>query len=241
MPAIEPISAEPPHRVDRPIMRQTWRDVTFLHWRYEPDGVRKLLPADLQLDLFNGEAWVGLVPFFISGLTLPSAPAVPWLSNFAETNVRTYVIDRHGRRGVWFFSLDAARLPAVIAARAAYALPYFWARMRVDRRGESVRYTSKRRFGPKAASRIEVQIGEPLSSPTELEVFLTARFRLYAKRFGGIVKADVEHPPWPLHRASVVHIEQTLVSAAGLAHPQSPPLVHFAHRVDVRAAWPTRL
>src|ERR1700680_4523345 len=112
-------------------MRQTWRDLTFLHWRYDPAVVRPLAPADLQLDLCEGAAWVGLVPFLITGLSWPGVPAVPRISEFPETNVRTYVTDRTGSRGVWFFSLDAARLPAVIGARITYALPYFWARMKV--------------------------------------------------------------------------------------------------------------
>jgi uncharacterized protein YqjF (DUF2071 family) len=90
-------------------MRQTWRDLTFLHWRYDPAVVRRLLPADLQLDLYEGAAWVGLVPFLITGLSGPGALTMPWLSEFPETNVRTYVMDRTGARGVWFFSLDAAR------------------------------------------------------------------------------------------------------------------------------------
>jgi uncharacterized protein YqjF (DUF2071 family) len=105
------------------VMRQTWNDVSFLHWRYDPAVVRPLLPRGLELDVCDGAAWVGLVPFYISGLRP--------LSDFPETNVRTYATDRTGKSGVWFFSLDAARLLAVVGARAGYALPYFWARMRV--------------------------------------------------------------------------------------------------------------
>ena len=102
----------------QPFLRQRWRDVTFLHWRYDPLVVRPLLPRGLELDLFHDEAWIGLVPFAIEGLTLAHGPEVPWISNFPETNVRTYVVDRQGNRGVWFFSLDAARLLAVAGARA---------------------------------------------------------------------------------------------------------------------------
>src|SRR4051812_46149326 len=121
--AIEPLSAVPQEPVRRPVMRQRWENLTFLHWRYRVADVRPLLPAGLEPDVYDGEAWVGLVPFRVRGLTLPKAPAVPWLSTFPETNVRTYVIDRTGRRGVWFFSLDAARLPAVAGARLLYGLP----------------------------------------------------------------------------------------------------------------------
>src|SRR3954449_13048064 len=144
---IEPLSPMPLEPVRRPVMRQSWHDLTFLHWRYRVEDIRHLVPAGLEIDLCDDSAWVGLVPFMVLGLTLPKAPPVPWLSNFAETNVRTYVVDPTGRRGVWFFSLDAARLAAVIGARSAYALPYYWSKMRVDRDGEGVRYSSTRRHG----------------------------------------------------------------------------------------------
>lgn len=235
---IEPISPYPHEAVRRPVIRQWWLDLTFLHWRYEPSAIRPLVPQALELDIYDGAAWLGLVPFRIEGLTHPRAPALPWLSNFPETNVRTYVIDRHGRRGVWFFSLDAARLAAVIGARAAYALPYFWASMRVDRDARSVRYCSKRRAGPPAHCDIEVDIGPPIPNPSELEVFLTARFRLYAERGGRLLQALVEHPPWPLQRASVGRRDETMVRAAGLPDPSDEPLAHFANRVDVITGWP---
>src|SRR5436305_11668570 len=140
---IEPVSAVAPHRV-RPVMRQTWRDLTFLHWPYDPAIVRRLVLSELALDLYDGAAWVGLVPFMLTGLTLPHSPGIPWLSDFPETNVRTYVVDAAGRRGIWFFSLDAARLHAVLGARATYGLPYYWSAMNVIRGAESVRYLTHR-------------------------------------------------------------------------------------------------
>lgn len=235
---LEPISPSPPHRVELAVMRQTWRDLTFLHWRYDPALVRPLVPPALELDLWEGGAWIGLVPFLITDLTLPHAPAVPWLSRFPETNVRTYIADSAGRRGVWFFSLDAARLAAVLAARAAYALPYFWARMRVESDGGAVRYTSRRLAGPPAAGAIAIRPGEPIPEPSPFEIFLTARFRLFAARAGRLLRADIEHPPWPLQRAAVERLDESLLRAAGLPSPAGPPLAHFARRVDVRVAAP---
>jgi uncharacterized protein YqjF (DUF2071 family) len=123
-------------------MRQSWLDLTFLHWPYEPAIVRPLVPDELTLDVHDGAAWIGLAPFLITGLTLLGAPAMPWLSRFPETNVRTYVIDGEGKRGVWFFSLDAALLAAVVGARVAYGLPYFWASMKVVRSSDEVMYSS---------------------------------------------------------------------------------------------------
>jgi uncharacterized protein len=216
------------------VMRQTWRDLTFLHWRYDPAVVRPLVPADLQLDLYEGAAWVGLVPFLITGLTHPRAPAVPWLSAFPETNVRTYVRDRHGAPGVWFFSLDAARLAAVIGARVMYALPYFWARMRVVSNGASVHYQSTRLHGPRAQSDIRVEAGEPVDAASRLELFLTARLRLYAYRGGRLLHADIQHQPWPLERVRVLGWTESLVRAAGLPAPAGEPLAHFSRSLDVR-------
>jgi uncharacterized protein len=237
----DPISIVPLRPVLNPVMRQCWRELTFLHWKCRPSAIRPLVPAGLQLDLYDGAAWIGLVPFSIVDLSLPTAPALPWLSRFAETNVRTYVIDPEGARGVWFFSLDAARLLAVIGARMAYALPYFWSRMRIERKGELIRYTSRRRHAPRAVSDIEVRIGETINSPSELEVFLTARFRLLAERRGRLLKADIVHQPWPLQRAGAGYLRQDLLRAAGLPQSNAAPLAHFASRVDVLVGPPVPL
>jgi uncharacterized protein len=223
------------------VMRQSWHDVSFLHWRYDPAVVRTLVPRGVELDLYDGAAWIGLVPFYITGLTLPFAPAIPYLSNFPETNVRTYATDRTGGRGVWFFSLDAARLLAVLGARAGYALPYFWSSMRVSCDGKTARYSSERLHGPKASSDVEVSIGERIPAPNELESFLTMRFRLYAERAGRIWKADIEHQPWPLQRATVSGLRDGLVQAAGLPAPAGEALTHYAKRVDVRVGPPVML
>jgi uncharacterized protein YqjF (DUF2071 family) len=223
------------------VMRQSWHDVSFLHWRYDAAAVRPLVPRGLELDLYDGSAWVGLVPFYISGLTLPRAPSVPYLSNFPETNVRTYARDRSGGNGVWFFSLDAARLLAVAGARAGYGLPYFWSSMRVFCDGRTARYTSERLHSPKASSDVEVRIGDPIVEVSPLDHFLTMRLRLYAERLGHIWKADIAHPPWPLQRAAAVRCRDSLVTAAGLPKPEGDPLVHYASRVDVIVGPPVPL
>jgi len=235
--AAEPLTAAPPFRVERAVMRQTWNYVTFLHWPYDPAVVRPFLPRELELDLFDGAAWVGLVPFLITGLTLPRWPALPWLSRFPETNVRTYVVDRAGRRGVWFFSLDAARLAAVVGARTGYGLPYFWAKMRVRNDPHHVRYRSRRRF-LRGHSDLTIEKGGLMPEQSERDIFLTARFRLYARWLGRIVCARAEHRQWPLHTARVLRLQDSLVREAGLPQPQGEALAHFAPRVDVRVGPP---
>src|SRR5215213_5625380 len=146
----------PPH-VQRPVMYHQWRRITFVHWRYPPQVVRPLVPAGLTVETFDGAAWVGLVPFLMDGVRTPGTPALPWLSRFPETNVRTYVRDGRGRSGIWFLSLDAARLPAVLGARAGYRLPYFWSDMAVRVAGDEVRYRC-RRLPPAARARCDVDV-----------------------------------------------------------------------------------
>lgn len=236
---LEPISAAPLHSVDSPVMRQRWSDLTFLHWSCDPGIVRPLVPAALDLDLYDGAAWIGLVPFRIEALTRPNVRPAPWLSTFPETNVRTYAVDAQGRRGVWFFSLDAARLLAVGGARLAYALPYFWARMSVQRKADIVAYHSKR-FAGHGACDVQVQAGDRIN-PTELEIFLTARFCLFARQAARLYRADIEHPPWPLQRARVLSLRQSLTTAAGLPEFHDPPFAHFAASVDVLVGGLTRI
>jgi uncharacterized protein YqjF (DUF2071 family) len=186
------------------------------------------------LDVFDGSAWITLAPFLLSNLRVPGLPAVPWLSRFPETNLRTYVCGPDGKPGIWFFTLEAERLAAVIGARITYGLPYRWARMSVTVQADRVRYSSERHPGSTPArTRLAVRIGEPLLAG-DLDHFLTARFRLYTRVFGRIGFGDIEHPPWPLQAAEVATLDQDLTIASGISPPQGEPLVHFSRRVDVR-------
>jgi uncharacterized protein len=222
--------------VPRPLMHHRWTAVTFLHWPYPPQLVQRLLPPGLEVDRADGTAWVGLVPFRMEDVRLPGLPPLPWASRFPETNVRTYVRDRHGRVGIWFFSLDAARLGAVVTARVAYGLPYFWAAMSVRRGGDRVHYRSRRRSATAPQCRALVEVGAAFgqSELGPLDHFLTARFRLYTLIAGRSAAADAEHPSWPLARARLLDLDDNLVAAAGLPPPGQAPLVHFSPGVDVR-------
>ncbi len=215
-------------------MLQSWRHLTFLHWRYEPDAIRRLLPAQVTLDTFDGAAWIGLTPFLLTDLRPPFVPAIPWISRFPETNVRTYVRGPDGERGVWFFTLEADRLGAVIAARSLYRLPYRWADMRVTPEDEMVKYESdrKRRFG-RGRTRIAIETGERMVAG-EFDNFLTARYRLYTTVGKRLAFAQIEHPPWPLHRGRVLQLEQDLIENSGVPRPIGEPTVHHSPRIDVR-------
>ena len=230
--------------VDRAAMVHWWDELTFLHWRFDEADVQRLLPPGLTVETIDGSAWVGLVPFFLK-VGLPGVPSVPWMSRFTETNVRTYVLGPDGRRGVWFFSLDAARLGAVLTARATYRLPYFWSAMSLEHSGDTISYTCRRRWpGPRgASSRARIQIGaafEP-GELSERDHLLTARWGLFSAPRPGIRYAAASHVAWPLHRADVLELDDELVVAAGLPRPVEPPLVHFSHSVEVRIGWPGRI
>lgn len=230
------ISEAAPFPVKRPLMFQGWYGLTFLHWRYAPETIRPLVPAALQVDVCDGSAWVGMTPFLLAGLRPPGLPALPWISRFPEMNIRTYVRGPDGERGIWFFSLEAARFAAVAGARISYGLPYRWARMRVRQTAGGTEYTSRRRFGAGHAS-IKVQPGARLS-PSELERFLTARYRLYTKLAGRLAFAQVEHEPWPLHSAAIIHLEQDVIQNSGVPPPKGAPLAHFSPGVYVRIGRP---
>ncbi|HWG15823.1 MAG TPA: DUF2071 domain-containing protein [Streptosporangiaceae bacterium] len=238
-----------PYTVDRPIMRQRWERLTFLHWAFGPAAVQRLLPDGLTAETWDGAAWVALVPFYMRVAT-PDGRRVPWVSNFCETNVRTYVRDGAGRSGIWFFSLDAARLGAVVAARATpYRLPYFWSAMRLGQRGNELAYLTRRRWPnpgwPRPApvtSRVRVRAGDPIPAGqvSEFEHFLTARWRLFSVTGGRRTSARACHPRWPLHRATAQLVDDQLITAAGLPAPDAEPLVHYSPGVDVAIGRPER-
>jgi uncharacterized protein len=233
-----------PFTVDRPVMRQRWERLTFVHWSYDPAVVQRLLPPHLTADTFDGAAWVGLVPFAMRVATAGGRQA-PWVSNFCETNVRTYVRDCHGRQGIWFFSLDAARAGAVAVARTTFGLPYFWSRMRIAERADQIAYGCQRVWpGPRpAASRVRIERGERYSADAldERDHFLTARWVLFSVLWSRHLFARACHEPWPLHRARVIRCEDGLLTAAGLPAPRGEPLAHYSPGVDVAIGGPQRL
>ena len=238
----------------RPAIHMTWRDLCFLHWRADAAALAPHLPEGLELEEFDGSAWVGVVPFEMRGTRVAPLPSVPGLRHFPELNLRTYV--RHGeRRGVWFFSLDATSPVAVRVARATFALPYLDARMSITRSGDGwVRYASRRRGtlgAPPAAFECRYRpSGAPRpGAPGSLEHFLTERYSLFARRGsgvrrslrGGLLRGDIEHDPWPLQAAEVDLRANDMFRVVGLEEPPEPPIAHYATDVRVRAFPPRRV
>jgi uncharacterized protein YqjF (DUF2071 family) len=217
-------------------MGQTWDDLLFAHWRVPLERLRAHVPSGLEIELHDGSAWLGIVPFRVTGLRLRGTLPLPLLSSFLELNVRTYVRAADGRPGVWFFSLDASSRAAVEVAKRAYRLPYFQARISAERRGEWIDYECARAdergrvFSGRYRPEGEVFHAEPGS----LEWFLAERYCLYTTdASGGLMRAEIHHDRWPLQHAEA-KIELATISALELA---GVPLCHFSRRQDV-VIWP---
>jgi uncharacterized protein len=223
------------------LMAQTWHDLLFAHWPLPPATLRDRLPAGLELDTYDGQAWLAVVPFRMSNIHRRGGPAAPWISAFPELNVRTYV-RRDDRPGVLFFSLDAGNLLAVLAARRWYHLPYFHARMRLEADGEDLHYRSERTHGGAPPAELVGRYGpsgpvEPASGGS-LAQFLTERYCLYAvDPRGGLYRGEVHHQSWPLQPAWADFERNTMAACHGLSLPDCPPLLHFARRLEV-VVWP---
>ncbi len=239
---LQPLMCAEP--VARAVMVQRWNDVVFLHWRFEPDVIQQLLPDGVEVDTFDGSAWVGLVPFHMDALGIAGSGPLPFVGSFPEVNVRTYVRAR-GRVGVWFFSLDVDRFLPAGVARMTYSLPYNSGTAVHVRAGDIVTSRVRRnwpRASPAATTEIAVQTGGLIDPVDSLARFLTARWGLIsATRTGRLRYAPVDHPTWELHRADVLYLDDHLVTAAGLPRPAAPPLVMWSPGVDVRIGRPVRL
>ena len=223
------------------LMTQSWHDLLFAHWPVDASQMRRAVPNAFDLDLFDGQAWLGVVPFYMTNVGVRAAPSLPWLSAFPELNVRTYVRVAD-RPGVYFFSLDAGRRLAVAAARGFLNLPYHAAAMSVGRRDGAVHYQSARRTGHAEFEAVYEPAGEAFAaSEGSLEYFLTERYCLYHHdRRGRPYRLEIHHRPWSLQRARATITNNTMAAASQLSVGSSP-LVHFARRQDVVAWAPTCL
>lgn len=214
----EPITPLAPRAAGRTVFTQQWLRICFVHWAVDPGVVAPLMPEGVVPDTFDGATYVGLIPFHMRRIGLLGGPPVPWFGSFLETNVRLYGVDEQGRRGVVFRSLEAERLATVAVTRLTVGLPYTWARMRLTQHDDVLEYTSVRRWPSPhgAASTMRVRVGESIE-PRPLEQFLTARWGLFLPdRRGRTRYWPNEHPSWPLRSATLEHLSDDLVAAAGL-------------------------
>jgi uncharacterized protein len=222
-------------------MTQSWHDLLFAHWPVDERELRDNLPAGMLPDTFNGQAWIGVVPFRMTNVSPRGVPPMPVVSSFLELNVRTYVT-RHHKPGVYFFSLDANSALAVAAARTLFYLPYFVAAMNLDEREGQFAYTSSRQARAGAVAAQFAGTYRPIgpvqfAQPGSLEYFLTERYCLYTMdRAFRAKRLEIHHSPWALQAAEATIAMNTMAEAAGIRLPSVPPLLHFAKRQDA-VAW----
>jgi uncharacterized protein YqjF (DUF2071 family) len=220
-----------------------WSDLLFVHWRVPVALLEPLLPRELTVDTHDGTAWLGLVPFQMFGVRPWWSPSVRGISNFPETNVRTYVHFKDRDPGVWFFSLDAAKWLAVTLARWGWGLNYHWATMSVSRDGPRIAYRSRRRMSA-VNCLVDAEVGDPLpggisyentsiARPGTLEHFLVERYLLYSARFGYLYRGQVHHRPYPLQTARLLNLDHGLFAANQIALDQDPCHVLYSPGVNV--------
>lgn len=222
------------------IMSQTWHDLLFAHWPVDAAALRPHVPAGFEIDLYDAQAWVGIIPFRMSNVAPRGVPALPWISAFPELNVRTYV-RVGGRPGVYFFSLDAGNPVAVGAARTIAHLPYYTADMEVEEKDGWIHYQSRRKSADAPPAELVVRY-RPVGPPQPpaggtLDHFLTERYCLFTVDPSSRAhRLDIHHPPWPLQGAEAEITVNTMAHAAGIPLPSTPPMLHFARRQDI-VAW----
>lgn len=220
-------------------MQQTWNDLLFAHWTVPRERLRALVPSELPLDSYDGQCWVAVAPFHMSGIRGRLMPPIPGTSALPELNVRTYVT-YGGKPGVYFFSLDAASRLAVWGARTFYKLPYFFAKMHVRDHEGWTEYTSSRASSP-AEFRGHYRPCGPvqLRAPGSLEHWLSERYCLYTVSGGNVYRSEIHHPQWPLQDAEADFQSNTMAAAAGVTLPSAIPLLHFSKRLNV-LIWPLK-
>jgi hypothetical protein len=232
----EPVTPEAPILPWPRILRQSWLNLSFLHWAVEPASIAHLYPPDTEPDTFEGSSFVGIVPFQMADTGFARGPA--FFGTFLETNVRLYSVDRTGRRGIVFLSLDTTRLDMIAAGRWIFGVPYRWARMSYRAQGDHRTYTSTLRWrGVAASSFVEVTVGEPLTSGP-LEQFLTARWGVHVVRGGCTWYLPNEHAVWPLRRAELVCFsDDGLLASVGLGDLGKRPPDHVTYSDGVAARF----
>lgn len=226
------------------VMTQTWNRLLFAHWPVPPAAVQRWIPPALALDTYDGYAWIGIVPFGMTGIRLRGCPPIPGTSRFPEINVRTYVTCQ-GKPGVWFFSLDAAHRLAVACARTLLSLPYYYARIGFAAQGGETHCRTDRAHRTALPACFEAKYrpasGVFQSRPGSIEHWLTERYCMYTSGKNGLSRIDIHHLPWPLQRAEAEIAENRMLDGAGIRLPDTTPLCHYAERLTAFVWLPTKV
>ncbi|MGJ4786893.1 YqjF family protein [Leptospira koniambonensis] len=216
-------------------MKQIWHDLLFVHWPLPVSMIRPFVPKRLEIDTFENQTWIGVVPFHMSGIRMRGLPVMPIASRFPEINVRVYVtID--GKPGVYFFSLDAESWLAVKVARAFYHLPYYLANFKVIEKENRIYYQSQR-TSSKNRFCFQAEYGPTsdvfLAKKGSLDYWLTERYCLYANNKNSLYRCEILHEPWPLQKAEANILQNTMADLEGIRLPDIKPLYHFSKKIEV--------
>jgi uncharacterized protein YqjF (DUF2071 family) len=223
------------------IAEQTWNDVLFIHWPVSKDVLRERIPKGLELDTYEGQAWVGITPFWLNGVRMRGLPPLPGVSQFPEVDVRTYVV-AEDKPGVLYFTMDTSNPLIVAGARSVYFLPYFNAEITLEHEIDKVCFTSERQGNDTPDAQLSIRYwGEPDVNPPPkgtLDYWLTERYCLYTLDSENyLCRGNIHHLPWQLQPAKAEIRKNTLASAIHLPLPEIPPTLHFAKQTDV-LFWP---
>jgi uncharacterized protein len=233
-------SQNPPPMPGPVLIRQTWRDLFYVHWPMPPASVARLFPAGTRPDTLEGQTYVGIV-----GLTMASTrlAGVVDIGPMYDLNVRLYSVDDAGRQGVVFLSMDVSRPDAVLAGRLSLRLPYLWSHLAPIRSAAGVAgFQLRRRVRPRLAARVEVEIGEPIVRPSQRDVYLTARWGLHTHAQRGTTWVPITHAPLPLHQARPLHADEELLACLGVPVPDEAPVgVLWSPGLDAQIGRPHRL
>jgi hypothetical protein len=221
-------------------MEQNWENMLFLHWPFDEAVVRALIPPGLEVDTFEGKAWVGITPFRLTGLRFLSLPPIPTLDSFNEVNLRTYVV-YNGMPGIWFFSLDASKILPALGSRLFFNLPYYDARIDYSMSGGEFSFDMTRTVGPPARFKARWRQGQRLRAPDleSLAFFLVERYCFFGAAGDQIQMTRVYHHPWILEEGFQLDLDSTLMKPAALTEPTGAPLVYFSTGVNVQI-WPPK-
>ena len=223
-------------RLGQPLMHQTWGKLLFMHWRIDEKLLRPLIPGPLEIDTFDGSAWIAIAPFTMWDIRAfpPFIPPIPGLNSAHELNVRTYVHYKDVP-GVWFFSLDCNSSVAVLGARTFFHLAYYNSEIKLEQDGKVIDYASRRTDDPPAAFEASWETGDtlPFSHPGSLEFFLTERYCLYSEDNGKLFRSRIHHQPWPLQKAELISFESSMIESQGLPSPKGEPLLHYCEKLSV--------
>ena len=223
------------------VMKQEWKDVVFLHWPVEADWLRRFVPKELEIDLYDKQAWIGVVLFRAKATGLRLLPPIPSTRSYLELNVRTYV--KYGnRQGVYFFSLDADSRLAVIAASLGGFLPYKHADMSMSKKAGQWIFASRRIEGGQFSESFRMAFQEepkPIAA-SPLEQWLTERYCLWTKPKKQLYRVDITHPPWTLHYLKGQIHQNTLASYLPVSLHHQTPICHYSKRLKTRFYWPVK-